>query len=136
MVPAPTSNSDSLHFLAGNGNWISLGGLIEKVELAGTSSDNDILIRERDGSTYTINLSDYGYEGEDDENDDLTVGGTVTTYTYNGSTYSYRMGSVGKDSLGDHVAINVVNNSTFTNALSTETDVTYNSNDSYGERIK
>ena len=140
LVPAPTSAANTNeYYLSGNATWVelntTLGGLINNVELASSASNDDVLITTRNGSTYTLNLSDYGYEGTDDEGDDLTVGGTVTTYTYNESTYSYRIGQVGKDINGDYVDIPVVNNSTFDKFDPEDEEVAYNDTDNYCQVI-
>ena len=140
IVTNPNSGSrTNEYYLAGNCSWVELnttiGGLVKTIELASTASNDDIVITNRNNSTYSLNLSDYGYEGDDNEDDDLTVGGTITTFVYNGSTYSYRMGQVGKDQNGNPVDIVVVNNSTFEKSNPADEEVTYNDTNNYANII-
>ena len=143
LVPGPSLAAESnQYYLAGNCTWVelntTLGGLVNTIALASSASNDDIIITNRDNSTYSINLSDYGYEGDDEETEDLTIGGTVTTYSYNESTYDYRIGQVGIDDQGDSVEIEVVNNSTFAKfdpEDEEEEEIGYNNTSIYCERI-
>jgi hypothetical protein len=134
----PAANAGTFSFLRGDGTWSSFNSLdynnlIKDVSLAGDDIEDDIKVTRYDGSTYSINISDYGSE-DDDEILDLTGG--ETQYTYNGSTYNYRLGEYSRQSETVLVPVEVVNDKVFTKTKESDPDVAYNSTDIYAERIK
>jgi hypothetical protein len=134
----PAANADTFSFLRGDGTWASFNSLdynnlIKDVSLAGDDIEDDIKVTRYDGSTYSINISDYGSE-DDDEILDLTGG--ETQYIYNGSTYNYRLGEYSRQSESVLEPVEVVNNKVFRKTNESDPDVEYNSTDIYAERIK